>query len=639
MLVLGLAACPLSGSDDDSGSGSTNSSETGTTATTEAPDTSTTDPAEGSSSSEDTGTDTDTDTDTDTSGETGEQPVEGIMLDSECEPGAIEQMVQALPVPSDGTEVLSMPLDPGVFYRVVVRGTYVWGGCDPGSCPDGVGCNYARFGDAEVQSDDCWQTAQHGTPWSGITLHMNGADVDWRQYGTQEHQYARVHQGEGAALSFRINDCGDCYGDNSGQLDVEIWELPDDPRIWPNAMSCANSDAWLVDNHELIETMEPRLLVLDYDSASLPMDVSDRIEQAMAALREGSRYHGYEPGSMAAPALDPQLATPIIELRDAPPAPSTNGAAYPREDPVEGDMGLDYGAFFSEDYAPNFGVVDPDDPTRYLTLCEMVERGMIHELWFHANPNNETANGREVVEIKPYYDDMRVRLANDAIGHCAGNGCMDPEDFVDLPASCTRSLRLAFVDSTRGPHCLNHSLSHGFEGTGNRTWDTTSYIPYLEDYFREFAGFDLDTRYNQPFATWYWCDANDTTCTLSYPDATSVDWVETHDMTNMVVDSGSIPDYDPVCGNVHFPPNAPADYAWMDPTVVETSCTSYRMANGPGGVDLSAPYHSGLLDLSFDGDCAGPWDVWWRQNFPGHDNLAWDANGYRMLSWWPFLYY
>ena len=112
----------------------------------------------------------------------------------------------------------------------------------------------------------------------------------------------------------------------------------------------------------------------------------------------------------------------------------------------------------------------------------------------------------------------------------------------------------------------------------------------------------------------------------------------------MTVRSGIVLDYDPVCGNVHFPPNARQDYDWQGPDTVQTTCTSYRMGNGPDGTDLAAPYDFSVLsglgyDSTYDPDCSGPWDVWWRQNLPGHQNAAWDEDGYRMLSWWPFLFY
>lgn len=651
------AACPGDdGSPDPTGADPETSAGPGpgtSTASTSGPDPDSTSADPSSTSGADT---TDGD-DTTTGG-----PLPGTVLDSACEPGAAEVLVETLQIPSDGTEITSLPLAAGSIYRVEVLGTYVWGGCDPGGCPGGAGCGYQRFGDAEVQSDDCWQTAFHDQAWSVITLHVDDQDLDWRRYGTDEHHYARVHDGDGSPLRFRIHDfCEGCYLDNSGELEVRIWELPDDPRVWPNAMSCANSDPWLVDNHELVQTLRPRVLALNYDNSHDNAHMLGLANDAITAMSDGSRYHGWDPASTAVPALQYEVALDV-DLRDGTANP--NGAQYPHEDPVQGGVALDYGRLFTDAYAPNFGVLDPDDDTRYLGLCELLDRGMVHEVWLQAFPAGHPncgaglpSCGLEVIELKPRYDEDRVRLDLDGdgaftradLGRCAGNGCADQEDLDMLPESCSRSVRVAYIDSTRGPGCLTHSLSHGIEGTGTARYDGTPYVPYLQQYFPGFAGFDLDARYGSTFDSWYGvCQSGQQPDCLDYPSTTSAQWTQaSYDGGTMmwsVVDSDTILDYDPVCGNMHFPPNATGHYDWTGPDTVMTSCTSYRMGNGPGGTDLTAAYDPTVLsglgyDVTYHHDCEGPWNVWWRQNFPGHQNLAWDEVGYPMLSWWPFLFY
>jgi len=656
--LLCAAGCPgddsspdPTGADPDTSAGPSDPDTSGSPTSSD-PDTTTSSP-----DSSDGPDSTSSEDDTTTGG-----PLVGTVLPSECVPGASETLVETLQIPADGTEITSMPLAAGSFYRVEVLGTYVWGGCDPGGCPGGGGCGYQRFGDAEVQSDDCWDTAFHGRGWSVITLHVDDQDLDWRRYGTDLHHYARVVEGDGAARRFQIYDyCEGCYLDNTGQLEVQIWELPDDPRQWPNAMSCANSDQWLVDNHELVETMRPKVLALNYDNSHDNAHMLALANGSIAAMSDGSRYHGWDPASTAAPALQYEVALDV-DLRDGTANP--NGAEYPHEDPVEGGVALDYGRLFTEDYAPNFGVLDPDDDTRYLTLCEMLDRGMVHEVWLQAFPSGNPncgaglpSCGLEVVEVKPRYDDDRVRtdldgnpgFTRDDLGRCAGNGCMDQEDLDTLPESCSRSVRIAYIDSTRGPNCLTHSLSHGFEGTGTARYDGfTPYVPYLQQYFPNFAGFDLDDRFGVPYDSWYGlCSSeNDPNCVdqITYPTDTSAEWTEENTMTGVMLSSGSITDYDPICGNMHHPPNASDDYDWHNSATIMTSCTSYRTGNAPDGTDLTAAYDTTVLtglgyDTTYHNDCEGPWNVWWRQNFPGHGNAAWDEDGYRMLSWWPFLFY
>src|SRR5438067_1954147 len=66
-----------------------------------------------------------------------------------------------------------------------------------------------------------------------------------------------------------------------------------EPDIWPNAASRANSDPWLVANHDRIRQMRPRLLVLNLVNGLKPEAARQKVDALIAALRESSRYHGY----------------------------------------------------------------------------------------------------------------------------------------------------------------------------------------------------------------------------------------------------------------------------------------------------------------------------------------------------------
>src|SRR5262249_30491731 len=151
-------------------------------------------------------------------------------------------------------------------------------------------------------------------------------------------------------------------------------------------------------------------------------------------------------------------------------------------------------------------------------------------------------------------------------------------------------------------------------------------IPYLSTYFRELAPFTLDTKYSVPFNSWYACTTQD--C-LSYPTQTSVSY-------NTGSATGTISNYDPVCGVVHVAPNARYQYDLQSPYAVSTSCSHYRDGTNQKDVFTTnsfAPYQTMAQD------CQGPFMVWWRQNFPGLGNNARDASGAQMLNWWPFLFY
>jgi hypothetical protein len=102
--------------------------------------------------------------------------------------------------------------------------------------------------------------------------------------------------------------------------------------------------------------------------------------------------------------------------------------------------------------------------------------------------------------------------------------------------------------------------------------------------------------------------------------------------------TGTVRDYDPVCGNAHFRPNARRQYDidGVNPYAVRTSCANYRDGTGQTLVftdEQFAPY------AALGDDCTGPFLVWWSQNIPGLDNASRDDEGDPMLNWWPFLFY
>jgi hypothetical protein len=287
---------------------------------------------------------------------------------------------------------------------------------------------------------------------------------------------------------------------------------------------------------------------------------------------------------------------------------------------VEGYWGFDYERLFTPEYALRYGITDPDDPARTLALCEAVDRGLVHEVWIYGDGDVPDVNAAEILGLKPFYDENRQRLPG-PLNRCAGNGCFDAED--EIP--CSRTVRVAFFNNTRGPGCFMESLSHGLESIG--AWNR-DLIPYFNRYFTPFAAHDLDTRYGLPVQSWYGCPYN-ADC-LSYPSETSVQY----DLG--AAGSGLLDPYDPVCGNAHWPPNARRHYELDSPFTVRTSCAHYRDGSGltePFSVEDFAPYRS------LASDCTGPWLVWWWQNVPGLANRSLDDQGQPMLNWWPFLFY
>src|SRR5512143_1705992 len=65
------------------------------------------------------------------------------------------------------------------------------------------------------------------------------------------------------------------------------------PTVWPNSISSANSDQWLIRNHDRIKVLKPRVLVLNFSNNRTPEQAKAIVDKLIAAVAESSRYHGY----------------------------------------------------------------------------------------------------------------------------------------------------------------------------------------------------------------------------------------------------------------------------------------------------------------------------------------------------------
>lgn len=395
---------------------------------------------------------------------------------------------------------------------------------------------------------------------------------------------------------------------------------PDDgPVLWPNDQSRANSDRWLVEHHDEIDVVRPRILVLNFVNGDTQGQAQDLAERVLAGLVESSRPRGYQ--DLDAPAAYQPELLPIADLRDDAMAGAArvNSAYYPREDPVEGMWGLDYQALFSADFAARMNQLDPDDPEAgALDLCTLIDRGLVHEVWIHGDGDHPDVSAAEILEHKPVYD--ADGNATGAWNRCAGNGCFDDED--EIP--CARTVRVGWLNSTRGPGCFLESLGHGFESIG--AWNPEQ-VPQLSRDFVPFANYALDERYGLPVDSWYACPY-DRPC-LAYPSPTSVAY-------SLDGAAGTIDDYDAVCGNVHWAPNGRMQYDLLNAAPVSTSCKHFGDGAGEKDDFTNADFEP-YRELA--PDCMGPFLVWWRQNWPGPHTTKVRDDGTAMKSWWPFLYY
>jgi len=390
------------------------------------------------------------------------------------------------------------------------------------------------------------------------------------------------------------------------------------PDVWPNAASRANSDEWLIANHERVRQMRPRLLVLNFVNGLKPEAARRKVDALIAALRESSRYHGYA-DPQAPPFLDYQVEKLVALTDPTPPADPLDGnsSRYPRVPDWKEGINFQYAQLFGPKFAAYYGYTEPGRPGGFLSLKDLVDRGIVHEVWFLAL-QKQLGAPYESVEVKQAYNADFSKRAGVSVQ--AGNGGDPGQPFIG------RSLRILFINAERGPGCAMESLGHSMEGMAN-----ANAIPYFRRYFYEYAGFDLDKRFKLPFNSLYARGDKP----VSYPDPHTLVY---QDRTGRPVE---VHDFYVIGGNVHFTPTGRQDYDLDNPASVMSTIEDYRVGSGPGGKDLAKEWNVRSFKRYNDlaPDCMGPWLVYWRQNMPGYRNRAKDDRGRPMKNWWPFLFY
>jgi hypothetical protein len=384
------------------------------------------------------------------------------------------------------------------------------------------------------------------------------------------------------------------------------------PTVWPNPLAPANSSPWLRENHDRLTALEPRVLVLDVLQREKLTPIRTFVDGLVAAYEELTRYHGYsDPG--AEPFVRYQIDR-IVDLKDP------GGAEYPAFWPPASADGFDVGALFTADFAPHLGYADPDVPGRFLTMCELFERGIINELWINAE------DGRNI-----YENQSRLQVYDDALQPVPGrfegctNGCYyDPGARVN----CAVSVRMQEINLSRGVGCATHAAGHTLENLRHAN-------PYLQANATRFFGFDLDVRHDLPVSSLYDCPYSNGIC-VDFPSPESIVNGPTFPKGEFEFD-----DWGDACGSVHFAPNSRFQYDYYSNLPALSSCASYGLADGADGRDRRTPYTQAVtLDYEhLHGDCGGGWMVYLGQSMPGRGNAARDATGAPMRNWWPFVFY
>src|SRR5215469_4750297 len=120
-------------------------------------------------------------------------------------------------------------------------------------------------------------------------------------------------------------------------------------HVWPNNISRANSDDWIRLHHDQIRQMRPEVLVLNFVNGLSTEEARQKVERLIAAIREGSRYHGYQ--NPQAPAFLQYQIARIVGLTDPAPLPPDqrldgNSSFYPRVPNWKEGLNFRYGELF-----------------------------------------------------------------------------------------------------------------------------------------------------------------------------------------------------------------------------------------------------------------------------------------------------
>ena len=413
-------------------------------------------------------------------------------------------------------------------------------------------------------------------------------------------------------------------------------------RVWPNATSKHNSDPWLVQHHDELVRIEPRVMVLDFyngipGSPQNPVLTVDQVTQIamqqIQALALGSRYHGYS--DAAAPSFLNYQWVKTVDFTDG--ANIAAGATFPSSSklPLTPRGEFDATALFTQTFAEAYGFTDASG--RNLALCELFEQGFINELWVTIGEG--PPRGIDSLERKQVYGADATATPGAFETAAGGSG--------DLGGiECGVTVRIAHLSPVRGLGCDLDIRSWSVQAE-----TTLGTVPYLHDNALAFFNSDFDTRFDVPFASWddLCGSSSDAMPCVTYNSATSV--------SGAAGTSGwTIPSFIQGCGTATFPPNARYRDDYVDTTPVDSRCEHYGLHDGPGGADLLQAYTADQVQKNVDtlnayaaqispavnlpgGDCGGGWQVYLRQSMPGYQNHARDSNGQPMKNWWPFLFY
>jgi hypothetical protein len=384
------------------------------------------------------------------------------------------------------------------------------------------------------------------------------------------------------------------------------------PTAWPVAGHSANSDPWLVDHNQVITSMSPAVLILNFDANESSTATEQYAAQVVTALGAGSIYHGYS-NPTATPFLNYQIAK-VVDLTSVPP-PLT--ATSP--------LTIDVTALFTDTtFAPHYGY--SDGASGYLSLCQLFEQGVINEVWIQDGGDAQTTPRAPLyAERKQVYDDEGHAITG-AFESCLGGSTSC------LNVSCGVTVRIAHLDPapSGGPGCDLWVRGWGIDSM----W---SVLPSFATDANAFLNEDFNTRFGVSFTGWPEICGGNAPCIryLSPTIATNAPSLSTTFTFDPFLQG---------CGNSLYPSNGTSSGDFENSYAVESRCEHFGLRDGAKGQDTYLPYSSSVvsaLDQTYTGNsqCPAGWQVYWRQSMPGYQNHATATDGAPMKNWWPILFY
>jgi hypothetical protein len=402
------------------------------------------------------------------------------------------------------------------------------------------------------------------------------------------------------------------------------------PTPWPTMGHTANSDPWLVSHNQVITSMAPNVLVLNFDNGQTSAQTLSYAKQVAAALAAGSAYHAYS--NPAAPTFLNYNILNVVDLTDSTSGPSVNANV-----PVTSDGDFDPNALFnSAQFPPHYGYPDSSAPGGYKSLCQLFKDGIINEVWIQDGGATTLQNGT-VLPRAPLYDEIAMVYDDNGAATgtfrdlCIGGGGSGTQTCLNV--DCGVTVRLAHLDPSQagGPACDVLVRGWGIDGM----W---SVLPSdLAADANAFLNQDFRTRFNVSFNSWSEiCTA--TPC-VDYPNpmrarSTSGD--------TTVFD---INPFTQGCGSSQFPPNGTQPDDFQNTNPVNSRCEGFGLGGGSGGADAYQPYSYDAVVSSYDqmyrgnSQCYIGWQIYWRQSMPGYQNQAKASDRTPMKNWWPVMFY